>query len=755
MIHFLQENTHFKNIQHKRLNGYDNVNYLLTSNQGKFVFKTYTFEEDLLSLLKAENECLLFLQNHSTNRYPKPIPFTDGSFIKIADINGQKSICRILTYLEGELLGNTEINVEQIQSLGTLIAEMDAFLLNYSNESSKARKFIWDLQYLDLNEPYFKYISNKKDQSLVRYFYQQFKENVRHHLPYLRHAIIHGDVNEWNTLTRNNEIIGFIDFGDVCYTPLINEIAIAATYSAFNKENPLFFIKKLIQSYHKTLPLLKEELDVLYYLIAGRLITSLTQSAYSKFTNPENTYASISENNAWKLLRKWLTINPIHAQNEFYKAVGFEVEKPKPIQDAINRRYQVVSPLLSISYDEAIYVDKAAFQYMYDKNGNTFLDAYNNIPHVGHSHPKVIETGQRQMAKLNTNTRYVYDILAEYSEKLLATFPKNLNKIFFVNSGSAATDLAIRLAKAHTSHSDIMVMEHGYHGNTQIGIDVSDYKFNHPKGQGQQSYILKTKIPDTFRGKYTLNDDTAGHQYAQESIKQIKESPNGIAAFISETIVGCGGQIPLAKGYLKEIYPAIRNQGGVCISDEVQTGFGRLGDYFWSFEGQGVVPDIVILGKPMANGHPIGAVVTTSEIASSFEKGVEFFSSFGGNPVSCAIGLSVLNVLEEEKLQENAKIIGDYYQLLMKELQKEYSCIADVRGEGLFLGFEITEWDSLKPNPKLARYIKNEMRRRHILISTDGPFNNVIKSKPPLCFNKNNVEQVVNELYSILKNKKR
>jgi len=214
--------------------------------------------------------------------------------------------------------------------------------------------------------------------------------------------------------------------------------------------------------------------------------------------------------------------------------------------------------------------------------------------------------------------------------------------------------------------------------------------------------------------------------------------------------VGCGGQVPLAPNYLKGVYPLIRKQGGICISDEVQTGFGRLGNQFWGFEMHDVLPDMVILGKPMGNGHPIGAVVTTDEIAASFEKGVEFFSSFGGNPVSCAIGLSVLAVIEEEGLQQNAKIVGDYYKDLLRSLQEKHGTIGDVRGSGLFLGVDIVHKGTTNTNNKLAQYLKNAFRQKHILISTDGPDDNVLKTKPPLCFTKADAELVADTLDKLL-----
>ena len=753
MDKLLQNEFGFNKFEIKKLDGYENANYRIKTDGDKYIFKTYKYidNEELLNIIKAENETLLFLQKTDNNKYPKPIPFLDGSHIKIFTINGEKKICRMLTFLEGEFLGDSIPTKKLFQSFGSFLAETDVKLQKLSNYTIMARQWEWDIQYLDLSKKFIKDIPDAKDRNTVNYFFQQFEEIVRPVLPYLRKQIIHNDANEWNVLSKNGEVSGFIDFGDLAHSLLINELAIAITYACYDKENPLEWASIILKSYHSKLPIEENEIKILYYLIAARLSISVCNSAHSRKINPDNTYASVSEKSAWKMLYNWLSISPISAENTFRNAVGMTIEQPQTIDEVTEKRYQHISHILSLSYNKPIYMVRSAFQYMYDAYGNTFLDAYNNIPHVGHSHPKVVAAGQQQMAKLNTNTRYLYDQLSEYAEKLLSKFPSSLNKVYFVNSGSAASDLAIRIAKIHTGNENLMVMEHGYHGHTQTATDISDYKFNNPKGQGQKEFILKTQIPDTYRGKYTINDKNAGKKYAQEAIMQIESSDLPIAAFISEPIVGCAGQVPLADGYLKEVYPAIRKQGGICISDEVQTGFGRLGNYFWGFEAHNVIPDMVIIGKPMANGHPMGAVICTEEIAESFSKGVEFFSSFGGNPVSCAIAISILDVIEEEKLQENAKIVGDYYKSLFFELQKKYNCIGDIRGSGLFLGMEIIKENSIEPNMKLAHHIKNELRNRNILISTDGPFDSVIKTKPALCFTKENAKKVVDNIDEVLK----
>ncbi|MEO8712873.1 MAG: aminotransferase class III-fold pyridoxal phosphate-dependent enzyme [Parafilimonas sp.] len=732
----------------KKLTGYNNVNYIVENNSTKYIFKTYNYTAELLALLEAENNILLHLQKNDADKFPKPISFLNGDFIKITDIDGVPAICRMLSFLEGNFLGDEKPTKELFHSFGTFLAQTDIALQQCNSYTLQARQLEWDIQYLLLNKKYIDDIPDAHNRNIVCYFFLQFEENVSPLLPDLRKQIIYNDANEWNVLVNAGTVSGIIDFGDATYSLLINELAVAITYACYDKEDPLVWAPVILKAYHAILPLEEKEVKILYYLIAARLCISVCNSAHSKKINPDNEYATISETFAWKMLNAWLKTNPIAAENVFRKAIDLPIAQQQTVAAQIERRHQHISPIFSLSYKQPVSMDASAFQYMYDVYGNSFLDAYNNIPHVGHSHPKVVAAGQRQMAKLNTNTRYLYDLLPEYAEKLLSKFPGSLSKVYFVNSGSAATDLAMRLLYAHTRHKKLMVMEHGYHGNTQIAMDISDYKFSNPKGQGQKEYILKTKIPDTYRGKYT--GDNAGELYAKEAIEQIENSDTPIAAFIAEPIVGCGGQVPLAKGYLKEIYPAIRKQGGICISDEVQTGFGRMGDFFWGYEAQNVVPDIVIIGKPMANGHPMGAVITTNEIAESFSKGVEFFSSFGGNPVSCAIGLSVLEVIEEEKLQAHAKMVGDYYTSLFLSLQKKYACIGDIRGSGLFLGVEIVKENNGETDRKLAHHIKNELRNKYILISTDGPDDNVLKTKPPLCFTKENAKEVTDTIDEVL-----
>ncbi len=748
MKEFLNLNYGVANPKVEKLKGYCNLNYKISTSSVKYTLKEFPNTKSNFFFILAENELLLFLNKVNSSNFPVPIQNLKGEYL--TEHPDKKRFSWLISYLEGVFFAEVNHTKDLFKSFGSFLAKMDLQLKEFSNYVIEARKIEWDLQYFKLlNSDKIKFISSPSRRKIVEYFFQQYLANVEPVLPELRKQVIHNDANDWNVLVQNNQVSGIIDFGDICHTQQINELAIGITYAILGKDNPVEWAIPIIQGYHKEFSLMEKEIDILYWLIAARICTSICNSAEEKINQPENEYISISEKPAWDLLKKWIKINPVFARNEFRRAAGFKIPEEKKINKIISERNQSVNPIFSVSYNKPIYMESAAFQYMFDKYGNSYLDAYNNIPHVGHSHPKVVEAAQKQMAKLNTNTRYLYDLLNDYTAQLLSKFPQTLNKVFLVNSGSAATDLAIRLARNFTNKEKIAVVEHGYHGNTQSGIEISHYKFEGKGGKGKPENTICLSIPDVYRGKF--NSEKAGKEYAKEAVSQIQNSKEEIAAFIAEPIVGCGGQIPLPNGYLKKIYSAIRKQGGVCISDEVQTGFGRLGDVSWGFEQHGVVPDIVILGKPIGNGHPTGAVICSREIAEAFNNGMEFFSSFGGNPVSCAIGKAVLDVIEEEQLQDNAKIVGDYYLQELKKLQSKYECIGDVRGSGLFIGLEFVK-DKLtkEPDTKLAQFVKNELREQFVLVSTDGPFDNVIKSKPPLCFSKENVDEVVSKLGFIL-----
>ncbi|MBK5189070.1 MAG: aminotransferase class III-fold pyridoxal phosphate-dependent enzyme, partial [Gemmatimonadaceae bacterium] len=344
-------------------------------------------------------------------------------------------------------------------------------------------------------------------------------------------------------------------------------------------------------------------------------------------------------------------------------------------QATLSERRAVIGRNLSIAYREPVKLVRGWMQHLYDDEGRRYLDAYNNVPHVGHCHPRVVDAAAAQMRVLNTNTRYLNDLLAEYAERLLATLPPELDVCYVLNSASEANELALRLTRAYTGRRDMIVLEAAYHGNTTSLIDISPYKHDGPGGSGAPDWVQVATLPDVYRGEFKASDPYAGAKYAASvsaAVQRIQSQGRGVGGFIAETCPSVGGQLILPPGYLASVYEHVRAAGGVCIADEVQTGLGRMGTSFWAFEAQGVVPDIVVMGKPLGNGHPIAAVATTRAIADAFDNGMEFFSTFGGNTVSCAVGIAVLDVVRDERLQEHARAVGERMGARLRALVDRY-----------------------------------------------------------------------------------
>ena len=361
-----------------------------------------------------------------------------------------------------------------------------------------------------------------------------------------------------------------------------------------------------------------------------------------------------------------------------------------------------LGPSLSMSYDEPLHIVKGFGQYLYDSEGKCYLDAVNNIQHVGHSHPKIAKVAEKQFKNLNTNTRYIDETIVQYAKALTDKLPESLDVCFFTNSGSEANDLALRISRTITNSNQTIVLGAGYHGNLSSLVEISPYKHEGPGGAGAPDFVHTIPRPDKFRGKYR-GDNTVDDYVGEVSkvIDSIKQNKNNVSAFIVESLMGCGGQIVLPERFLKKTFKLIKDAGGINIADEVQIGFGRMGSSFWGFETCDVIPDIVTLGKSMGNGHPIAAVVTTKEIADKFNNGMEYFNSFGGNPVSCSIGNAVLDVIEDEKLQSHAKNTGDYFIKSLKKIKTKFpKLISEIRGRGLFLGIDIINKKSNIPNSK-------------------------------------------------------
>lgn len=381
------------------------------------------------------------------------------------------------------------------------------------------------------------------------------------------------------------------------------------------RSNPLAVGAEVVAGYHQARPLSDMEIAVLPALVCGRLSTTVAMATVRRRINPDHPRWFVTEERAWCLLEKFYATAPVDLALGLTREIRLDNDARPTLSpdDLRERRNRHIGKALSVAYDRPLIVVRGRGQYLFDDRGQPYLDLVNNVCHVGHCHPRVLEAGQKQMALLNTNTRYLYDGLADYAERLSSTLPDGLEVCFFVNSGSEVNELALRMATAFTGREALLVLDGGYHGNTSRLSGSSPYKLG-GRGWGA-SAVHVAPTPDGYRGEHKGQGRETGVAYGNEVGQILKEADTAFAAFLAEPILSCGGQIVPPAGFMETAFQHVRDVGAVCIMDEVQVGFGRVGTHFWGFETQNVVPDIVVMGKPIGNGHPMAAVVTSHEIA--------------------------------------------------------------------------------------------------------------------------------------------
>lgn len=405
-------------------------------------------------------------------------------------------------------------------------------------------------------------------------------------------------------------------------------------------------------------------------------------------------------------------------------------------------------------YRRPMNLTRGSGVWLVDDRGRMYLDAINNVTHIGHSEPRLSAAVTRQMGRLNTNSRFLYEGMARYAERLTATLPDGLDVVFLVCTGSEANDLALRMTRQVTGRQDMLVIDGAYHGNTAAVTGVSPNRYKGRGGQGRPSTTHEVPTPDRYRGRYGYDDADAGERYARnvaDIVRHLDVEGRPPAGFIAESLMGTAGSVVLPPGYLQPAFQAVRDSGGLCISDEVQVGMGRLGDVFWGFQAQGVVPDIVTMGKPLGNGYPLAAVVTTREIADAFDNGAKYFNTFGGSPLACAVGETVLQIVVDDNLQQRAGEVGDYFLHRLGELAARHQCIGDVRGHGLYLGIDlVTDRHSRTPATALAMAVAEGMKDEGVITYPTGAADNVLKVKPPMVFGEDHVDLFVDTLDAVL-----
>ncbi len=728
----------------------ENENYLVTTEKStRFVLKLAD-EETTSGMIEIEYlavERLLDagigagintrLDANFTVQLPRVIPTRTGAIeARFLTDTGQKLRGRLLEFVPGQAWCEIlPVATQRFEELGRTIARVN-LAMEVIIHPDAGRTHHWDLARAEQHRASISLVGDPKRRRILEQVFHFYTAIAMERFPDLPRSLIHGDINDDNLLVDNNRIQGILDFGDCLENPTICDLAIALAYVTLDEPDPLEAASIIVGAYHLVRTLSMDELEVLFPLMCARLAVSVIISAKRRQIDPTRASWFVSEERAWEKLTFFATIPPANAAIQLASKIDLTPydDRGEPVSKLVEQRQKCIAPSMAASYETPIKIIQGKGQYLYDYDGRPFLDLYNNVCHVGHCHPRVVAAGQRQMTKLNTNTRYLYDGLTDYAQKLCSTLPRELTTCFFVNSGSEANELAIRIAKTVTGRSDMLVVEGAYHGHTEAMINISPYKFMGRGGKGRpEPWVHVVPLADGYRGTYQGQGKETGRAYGDEVDKIIQKIGHPIAGFITESLLSCGGQVIPPENYFKTAFAHVRKAGGLCITDEVQTGFGRVGSHFWAFELQEVVPDIVVMGKPIGNGHPMSAVVTRREIAEKFANGMEFFATFGGNPVSCAIGSAVLDVIEEEGLQAHAGKVGHHLLQGLSALKPVHPLVGNVRGIGLFIGIELVlDHQKLTPATKEAADMVNRLKTAGILLGTDGPFSNVIKIKPPM-----------------------
>jgi 4-aminobutyrate aminotransferase-like enzyme/Ser/Thr protein kinase RdoA (MazF antagonist) len=696
----------------------------------------------------------------------------DGaSWGTITGLDGGHHFVRLLPLLPGRKGAAIDLSREAIRDFGATSARLGRATRGYFHPMA-GRPILWDVKHLAELRPHLSFVADDRRRALVESILDRFEAAVAPALGGLRAQVIHNDLTFDNTLLdATDRVSGIIDFGDMAHTPLVLDLVAALVSLLGGRDDPpdLFATAEAgINGYASVTPLEDEEAALLGDLVAARLAQTTLISAWRIGIYPENAaYLSSWDAEAWPMLALFEAVGLPEVRRRFAAAARRIPAWPVPGAPAggatagdagaagagdaalLGRRRRVLGSALSaLTYERPLHLVRGEGARMYDPDGRPYLDCYNNVPVVGHSHPRVVAAIARQAATLNTNTRYLHETVVGLAERLVATMPPGLDTVMFVNSGSEANDLAWRLATTVTGGRGGIVTDWAYHGISAAIADLSPEEW--PRGE-RPPHVATIPPPDTYRlpgagapagiegmrdpagpgGPAAWAGGVAAH--LDDAVADLAARGFRPAAVYVDGAFTSDGIFAPPPSYLLDLGRRAHAAGALFVADEVQAGYGRMGDGLWSFEAAGIVPDIVTLGKPMGNGHPVAAVITRAEIVDRFAAATEFFSTFGGNPVACAAAMAVLDVVEDEGLTPNAAAVGEEIRAAIRAAATRHPAIGDVRGRGLMIGVELVrDRATREPDAGLATRLQNAMRERGVLVGTTARAGNVLKIRPPL-----------------------
>ncbi|MDH3621390.1 MAG: aminotransferase class III-fold pyridoxal phosphate-dependent enzyme [Gammaproteobacteria bacterium] len=732
------------------LGGERDQNFRLDAGDSSYVFKISNaedgedvvgFQVEALQHVKARDRSLPVPELHA-DRSGRYMP-------RVTTESGDSHILRLVSYLPGVPVDEAPATLRTWREIGALMGRLNLALGSFYHPAARANDHPWDTANCLRFQPLTEHIADKSERALVNSVFDRFREHTKPRLDATRHQIIHQDAHCGNVLVDANDperITGLIDFGDMLHGPVVADLAIIPDRTERSDDNLLDVICHAAIGFDATFPLQETEVDLLFDVICARYALGATIVAARNALHVDGPRHMESSEPFITPLDQLVSIGSATCTRAVRRACRFPAMLSGADEEALlDKRRQYLGKNATHFYARPMHFERASGPFLYSTDGNRYLDCYNNVPQVGHCNPHVVKAIARQAAALNTNTRYLYSSILEYAERLTDKLAPHLDACVFVNSGSEANDIAWQMARIMTGRSGGLLMEDAYHGITG---PIREFSPGHPDTK-LPDHLQGLIVPDPYRGKYRDDTPDIASRYAADAdraIADLARAGHETAAFMIDSALCSSGVPETPDGYLREVEKRVHAVGGLMICDEVQSGFGRMGQW-WGHELHGLTADFVTMGKPVGNGHPLGVIVTRSEILERFTEKTGLFSTFGGNTVACAAGNAVLDVIERDELIENGRVVGEYFREQLRELSKTHALIGNVRGNGMLTGLEfVSDRDTRTPATEETARLLELMRQRHVLVGNEGRDGNILKLRPSLVFTHEHVDLFIDAL---------
>ena len=733
-------------------------NFLVTADDGRRTVLKITNRAETRDVVEFQIGALEHIaRNDPTLPVPRVIPGSQGHRYHVHRFSGgSEHLVYALDYLEGTPLEDlgTAAGTGVYGRLGAFLAKLDLALRGYFHAAAE-QQHPWNIATCTRLAKLTCHIADHADRGDVDAVFEHFAQVVQPRLQRLRHQVIHQDAHTGNVLVdpdRPATITGVIDFGDMLFGTLVAEIAVGCDSIPLGADDVVTPACEIVSGFDAVLALEEDEIDLVFDLICARNAMTATIAAARAALTPGQPAHIASPAPYVDRLRRLSKVGRSEFNRRLRLACRFPTSCPADESDALSdeeedsliaARHRLMGRRTTHFYERPMHFERASGPWLYATDGRRYLDCYNNVPQVGHCHPHVVRAIARQAARLNTNTRYLYSSALEYAERLTGKLAPQLTACIFVNSGSEANDVAWQMAKLVTGNSGGIIMEDAYHGVTDV---IRLFSPGHPDAD-LPAFLKGLIVPDPYRGPFRDGDIVERYAAdADRAIAELEASGHGTAGFMVDSAFCSSGVPDVPDGYLRAVEARVRAAGGLIIGDEVQSGFGRMGQW-WGHEHHGVRADIVTMGKPVGNGHPLGVVVTTDEILNQFMDATRLFSTFGGNTVACAAGNAVLDVIERDDLIDHGRQTGDYMRDRLRKLAERYDLIGDVRGHGMVTGLEFVS-DRVQRTPATAETARllELMRENGVLVGSEGRDSNILKLRPALVFTKAHVDRFIDAL---------